>query len=289
MVFSMAASYSTSHPPSLSHSQFFVHKNSHAENGDSIRESLPISIVIPTLNEATVLARTLCRVSTLCPSPQEIILVDGGSRDDTVAIAKAACSTTLAAIPTQILVAEKRGRGIQMNRGAKAATGEVICFLHADTLVPDDLLSVIHATLGDRHCVGGGFISLMAGRTHIRWGITIHNVLKTYYAPLLFRPHLFFRGLRILFGDQAMFCRRQAFWDCGGFDESLPLMEDADLCRRLYRQGRLKLVNRTVQVSDRRVAKLGVLKANWIYFYIGFLWGLGVSARYLKQFYDDIR
>ncbi len=241
------------------------------------------------LNEATVLERTLGLVGALCPPPHEVILVDGGSGDETMAIATKSCSTTLATIPTQLLHTTSPGRGIQMNQGAKAATGDVLCFLHADTLVPDDLLAVIEETLGDRHCVGGGFISLMAGKTNVRWGITLHNVLKTYYAPLLFRPHQFFQGLRIMFGDQAMFCRRHAFWVCGGFDESLPLMEDADLCRRLYRQGRLRLVNRTVQVSDRRVAKLGVLKANWIYFYIGFLWGLGVSAQYLKKFYDDIR
>lgn len=259
------------------------------EHGDANREAIAISIVIPMLNEATVLARTLRCVSMLRPLPQEVILVDGGSDDDTVAIAKEVCSTALASISTQILSTTTRGRGIQMNQGAKAASGDVICFLHADTLVPDDLISVIEATLGDRHCVGGGFVSLMTGKTSIRWGITIHNVLKTYYAPLLFRPHQFFRGLRILFGDQAMFCRRRAFWDCGGFDESLPLMEDADLCRRLYIHGRLRLVNRAVQVSDRRVAKLGVFKANWIYFYIGFLWGLGVSARVLKKSYDDIR
>lgn len=251
--------------------------------------SVSVSIVIPMLNEAALLARTLRHIGALCPAPLEVILVDGGSDDGSVAIAQTACTTSLAHIPTHILTTATCGRGLQMNCGAKAASGEVLCFLHADTLVPDDLMALIMATLGDRHCVGGGFISLMAGQTQICWGVTLHNVLKTYYAPLLFRPHLFFRGLRVFFGDQAMFCRQQAFWGCGGFDESLPLMEDADLCRRLYRWGRLRLVNRTVQVSDRRVAKLGILKANWIYFYIGFLWGLGVSARYLKQFYDDIR
>jgi GT2 family glycosyltransferase len=86
-----------------------------------------------------------------------------------------------------------------------------------------------------------------------------------------------------------MFCRRNDFWDCGGFDRELPIMEDADLCLRLFRLGKIRLVNRVVQSSDRRVAKLGVLKANAIYFYIGYLWGIGVSANYLKKFYQDIR
>jgi GT2 family glycosyltransferase len=73
----------------------------------------------------------------------------------------------------------------------------------------------------------------MVGAETTRWGISLHNYLKTYYAPLLFRPHLFFRGLRLLFGDQVMFCRRADFWDCGGFNEALPIMEDGDLCLRL--------------------------------------------------------
>ena len=86
-----------------------------------------------------------------------------------------------------------------------------------------------------------------------------------------------------------MFCRRSDFWNCGGFDPELPIMEDADLCLKLFNYGRIYLVDRIVQSSDRRVAKLGWFKANLIYFYIGFLWAFGVRATYLKQFYEDIR
>jgi GT2 family glycosyltransferase len=145
-------------------------------------------------------------------------------------------------------------------------------------------------TLADPQVVCGGFISLMAGEKTTRWGVSLHNYLKTYYAPLLFRPHLFFfKGLRLLFGDQVMFCRRTDFWECGGFDSNLPIMEDAALCLKLVRRGRMRLLNRVVQSSDRRLAKLGTLKANFIYVWVGFLWGLGVSATSLKRFYADIR
>jgi hypothetical protein len=145
-------------------------------------------------------------------------------------------------------------------------------------------------TLADPQVACGGFISLMVGETTTRWGVSWHNYLKTYYAPLLFRPHLFFlKGLRLLFGDQVMFCRRTDFWHCGGFDPNLPIMEDADLCLKLVRRGRIRLLNRIVQSSDRRVAKWGSLKANLIYLWVGFLWGLGVSATYLKRFYADLR
>lgn len=208
--------------------------------------------------------------------------MDGGSEDETVEIAKAS--------NIQVLQCEQRGRSRQMNFGAKAATGDILCFLHADTWVPDDIVAVMQQTLNDPRVTGGGFISLMSGPTNTRWLISLHNFLKTYYAPLLYKPHLFFfRGLRVLFGDQVMFCRRSDFWDCGGFDETLPIMEDADLCLRLNQKGRIRQVNRVVQSSDRRVAQWGSLKATAIYLYIGLLWGFGVSATYLKKFYQDMR
>ena len=243
--------------------------------------SSEVSIIIPTLNESSFLKKTLDNLALIDPPPKEIIVVDGGSQDDTVEIARRAN------IPVSI--SSKPGRSIQMNLGAKAARGNFLCFVHADTIVPHDLTILIEKTLSDRTIACGGFISLMNGRERTRWGISLHNYLKTYYAPLIFRPHLFFRGLRILFGDQVIFCRRRDFEDCGGFDISLPIMEDADICMKLLRYGKTSLLNRVVLSSDRRVAKWGWFKANAIYLCIGCLWGLGVSATYLKQFYEDIR
>lgn len=240
-----------------------------------------VSIIIPTFNEGSCLERTLRNLSVLEPSAAEILVVDGGSEDETIAVAHRA--------GVKVIVSQQRGRSQQMNQGAAAATGEFVCFLHADTLVPDDLVTVIQQTLADQTIAGGGFISLMVGAQTTRWGISLHNYLKTYYAPLLFRPHLFFKGLRLLFGDQVMFCRRADFWNCGGFDNNLPILEEADLCLKLVRRGKLHQVNRVVHSSDRRVAHWGTLKATAIYLYIGFLWGFGASPAYLKQFYEDIR
>lgn len=240
-----------------------------------------VSIIIPTLNEAACLERTLRQLSILNPAAWEVLVVDGGSQDETVAIALTS--------KTRVISSTTAGRSVQMNLGAEAATGDILCFLHADTLVPDDIVAVIQKTLCDRKIVGGGFISLMAGSHQTRWGFSLHNYLKTYYAPLLFRPHLFLKGLRLLFGDQVIFCRRTDFSECDGFDAELPIMEEADLCLKLVRRGKIKLVNRIVESSDRRVANWGELKAIAIYFSIGFLWGFGVSAKFLKQFYEDIR
>ena len=241
-----------------------------------------VSIIIPTLNESKLLARTLRQLTILDPPAKEVIVVDGGSDDETVAIAQQYATT--------IVKTKQARRSIQMNAGAKRANGDILCFLHGDTIVPTDAVSVIVATLSDPTVAAGGFISLMTGKTTTRWSTSLHNYLKTYYAPLLFRPRLFFQqGLRLLFGDQVMFCRQTDFFACGGFDSAAEIMEEADLCIKLAQKGRIKQVNRTVQSSDRRVAKWGPIKANLIYLAIGMLWGIGVSATTLKRFYENVR
>ncbi|MBW4511428.1 MAG: TIGR04283 family arsenosugar biosynthesis glycosyltransferase [Scytonematopsis contorta HA4267-MV1] len=248
-----------------------------------------LSIIIPTLNEATTLKRTLNQLTLLNPPVKEIIVVDGGSHDSTTKVAENCFQYFPDEIEVKLINCERSGRSIQMNHGVSFATGDTICFLHADTYLPDDVVAVIEQSLSDKRVIAGGFISLMTGLQTTRWGISLHNYLKTYYAPLLFKPHLFFQGLRLLFGDQAIFCRRAEFLAVGGFDETLPIMEEGDLCLKLCKKGQIRLVNRIVTSSDRRVAHWGAWKATAIYLYIGMLWGIGVDANYLKKFYEDIR
>lgn len=241
-----------------------------------------VSIIIPTLNEESYLGSSLRHLSVLDPPVHEIIVVDGGSRDETLQIA---LSQDVIVLQSQI-----SSRSMQMNQGAFAATGTILCFLHADTQVPSDLVRIMSTTLADSVIACGGFVSLMVGSTSVRWGISLHNFLKTYYGPMIFRPYLFwFKGMRLLFGDQVMFCRKTDFIASGGFDPTLPLMEDADLCLRLVQRGRIHLVNRVVQSSDRRVAKWGAWKATFLYCLIAISWGLGVSPVVWKHFYEDVR
>ena len=239
-----------------------------------------VAIIIPMLNEAAALPRLLRCLWALDPAPAEVVAVDGGSADASVAIAEAA--------GLRVVRDGARGRAAQVNRGVAAVSSPVVCILHADTLLPDDALAVMRRTLADPRTVLAGFIPLISGPDRVRWGTSLHNWAKTWYAPLLFRPHLFLRGGRLLFGDHAMFFRRADFLAVGGCDPALRVMEDADLCVRLCRLGRVRLVNRVVITSDRRVAAWGALRANWVYLSVGVRWGLGRRER-LHEHYPDVR
>ena len=237
-----------------------------------------VSIVIPMLDEAAALPRLIRVLASLDPAPLEILAVDGGSRDDSVAIAEAAGWR---------VIRSPAGRGIQVNTGVAAAAAPVVCVLHADTLPPDDMIAVIARVMADPRNALAGFTPLIAGET-TRWGTSFHNWIKTWYAPLLVRPHLFLRGVRLLFGDHAMFFRRADFLAVDGCDPGLPVMEEADLCIKLARLGRVRLINRVVHTSDRRIAAWGPLKANWIYFKVGILWAFGARGR-LERHYPHVR
>jgi glycosyltransferase involved in cell wall biosynthesis len=152
---------------------------------------------------------------------------------------------------------ETRGRAAAINRGVQEATAPIICVLHADTLLPDDAVAVMRRVLADPGTALAGFTPLLSGPDQVRWGTSFHNWIKTWYAPLLFRPQLFLRGVRLLFGDHAMFFHRADFLTVGGCDPTLLVMEEADLCIRFHRLGRTCLVNRVVITSDRGVKLCG--------------------------------
>ncbi|KLI64413.1 glycosyltransferase [Aurantiacibacter marinus] len=238
-----------------------------------------VSIVIPMLEEERALPALVEHIAKLDPAPAEVLAVDGGSNDRSTALAEAAGWR---------VVQTEAGRGRQINAGVAAAREDFVVVLHADTVPPVDMVAVIARTLSDSRISLAGFTPVLRGPEKTRWGTTAHNFAKTWYAPLLFRPHLFVKGCRLLFGDHAMFFRQTQFLECGGCDPEAKVMEEADLCIRMTRFGRVKLVLRTVETSDRRIAEWGALKANWIYLKVGFLWGIGAKKR-LERYYPDVR
>jgi len=239
-----------------------------------------VTILIPMLNEEIALPKTLECVKSMEPPADEILIVDGGSSDASIEIAKAAGLSVIAA-PT-------KGRGAQINYGVEQAKGDIVCVLHADSILPVDAVAEMRATMADGKTALASFTPRIAGPKGTRWGSTLHNWIKTWYAPLVARPHLFIRGVRLLFGDHAMFFRRMHFLEIGGCDERVVVMEEADLCIKLARFGKIRMIPRWVWTSDRRITQWGRWRANWIYVKVGLMWAAGARER-LADEYPDIR
>ncbi|MDA9918599.1 glycosyltransferase [Erythrobacter sp.] len=239
-----------------------------------------VSIVIPVFNEELGLPDTLTALEKLNPKPSEILVVDGGSEDRTVRVAEEA--------GVRCIISPKKGRGAQVNFGASQAQNEIVCVLHADTILPIDAVTVIQQTLADRRIALASFTPRVVGEKGTRWGSTLHNWVKTWYIPMLARPRDFLRGARLLYGDHAMFFWQSDFLRVGGCDERAAIMEEAELCLKLAKIGRVKIVPRWVLTSDRRIARLGRWRANWLYCKVGVLWAMG-KREALGDQYHDIR
>lgn len=236
---------------------------------------------MPIYNEARGLPETIDGLAALNPQPDEILIIDGNSDDDSMDIAQAA--------GMKIIASPKRGRAAQINLGVKSANGDIICVLHGDSILPIDAVSVMKNIMADKNYALAGFTPRIAGPSGTRWGSSLHNWLKTWYTPLLFRPYLFFRhGVRLLYGDHAMFFRRNDYLAVGGCDERVAVMEEADLCIKLSRFGKTKILMRWVWTSDRRIAQWGRWRANYIYLKVGLMWAFGARER-LADHYPDVR
>ena len=195
-----------------------------------------VSVIIPTFNEAESLAATV--ESARCPFIEgEIIVVDGGSSDGTAALAAGAGCRVIEGAPRQ--------RATQMNLGARAASGDVLLFLHADTRLQPGALLAIRETLRDPRVVGGAFVRRYDSDS---------RVLAVTCRLAALRNRVF--GWHL--GDQAMFVRGHIFQRCGPFAE-VDRFEDLDLSRQMAKCGRLVTLRPPVISSARRFARLGPL------------------------------
>lgn len=200
-----------------------------------------LSVVIPTLDEAAELPVTLARTVPL-DGVAEVIVSDGGSTDGTPDLARAGGARVVTGPP---------GRGGQLRRGAQAAVGEVVVFLHADTWLPADAAGVIRRLLARPGTVGGGF------RKAFRDGTAVIRLAAAW------RSMVFTRVTGRFFGDQAVFVRRDVLEAADGVPD-VPLMEEFELARRLVRHGRLRLAPATVLTSARRFGSHGLLRTWWL-------------------------
>ncbi|MBW2462703.1 MAG: glycosyltransferase family 2 protein [Deltaproteobacteria bacterium] len=226
-------------------------------------EAIRLSAIIPTWCETDGIAAAVRAAAQVA---DEVIVVDASSPDDTADRARNAGA--------RVFIAPK-GRGPQLDAGARAATGDVLLFLHADVRLPAAGRGAMHAALADPEVLGGNFRLVFTPRSGWSWAFSAANDIRR-------------RALSIYYGDSALFVRRRVFDDLGGFG-ALPVMEDYAFIRRLEAAGRTAYI-RDVEVtaSSRRFARAPVRTA--------LIWGLmqglyssGVPVSVLSRLYADIR
>lgn len=216
------------------------------------------SVIIPALNEENNILRTLLSIKKQ-QGDFEIIVVDGGSTDQTAEIAR----------PHASVISSERGRAVQMNAGARLASGEILLFLHADSILHCDAFDHLSRVLKDPEIIGGTF------------------TLRFDSDKLLLRFYTFFTRFKFRYfhyGDQGIFVRRSTFEQFGGFKE-IPIMEDIDFIRRMHKRGRVALIRLPVTTSARRFLKRGLLRQQLLNTILVSLYVLGVKPETLSRWY----
>jgi rSAM/selenodomain-associated transferase 2 len=221
-----------------------------------------ISVIIPVLNEEGTIGRCLDQFRDT--RGVEVIVVDGGSTDRTREV-------TAGHGFVRWIVSSHTGRAPQMNLGAGTATGEVLLFLHSDTVLPGRAIPMILLSLEDPEVVGGRFrLGLSEETGAFRW-IAALSTLRSRY-------------LGITYGDQAIYVRRKAFEDVGGFPP-LQLFEDSEFCTALARTGRFVMLDAAARSSTRRWRRWGIARTVAWMWALRLLYSLGVSDRRLVRWY----
>jgi rSAM/selenodomain-associated transferase 2 len=221
-----------------------------------------LSIIVPMLNEAPALPDLLEHLLPLRRDDVEVVLVDGGSEDGSVAIATRAGFE---------IVRAERGRARQMNAGAAAARGDVLLFLHADTRLPDGAIQLIAAALADGRHVWGRF--------DVRFDLRTWTMDAT-----AFLMNLRSRLSGIATGDQALFMTRTTFDAVGGFPDQ-PLMEDVEITSRLRRRSRPACIRRPVLTSARRWQSRGPWRTILLMWRLRLAYWFGASPADLERQY----
>ena len=227
-------------------------------------QTLPtISVIIPILNEAKILGKTL---SQLQPElgPHELIIVDGGSSDSSVCIAEQ-YGEVLTSVP---------GRAKQLNAGAAAATGDILLFLHADVWLETGALAAVEAALSAGY-IGGGFRQKIDGKCILYRLIEIAGNIRGKY-------------LKVFYGDSGIFLPRPTFEKIGGFPD-VPILEEMEFSKGLRKLGKTTLIGPHIHLSARRWEAKGIIRTtvnNWL---ITFLYFLKFSPSQLAKLYRHIR
>lgn len=223
-----------------------------------------ISIIIPVLNEAALITQTLLTLQPLRAVGHELIVVDGGSSDGTMALAKP--------LADQIILSS-RGRSQQMNAGARIAQGEILLFLHSDTLLPKGADQLIIREMEKRRKIWGRFDVCLSGR---------HFLFRIVELLMNLRSRI----TGIATGDQTIFVQRKLFEMVGGFP-NIDLMEDIALSRLLKRYGPPLCLWQRVVTSSRRWESKGIFRTIFLMWSLRMAYFYKADPRQLAQFYES--
>lgn len=222
-----------------------------------------ISVIIPVWNEAPLIADAVTSARAFA---EEVIVVDGGSSDDTVSVAQATGARVLSA-PT--------GRGPQLHAGAQAATGDVLLFLHADARLPAAARQAIASSLSDRRVIGGNFLIEFFPSSWFTRFLAPFNDLRR-------------RVTRRYYGDSGIFVGRDAYRRLGGFP-SYPLMEDYDFSSRMEQAGPCAYIRHIRVAASARRFQGRELRTLLLWMALQVLYWFRVPPRLLDKAYPDIR
>ncbi len=232
---------------------------------NSVVLAVMISVIIPTYNEEAAIAGTIHYLKDNSGiAIKEIIVADGGSLDNTIYSARQAGAT--------VITCTTKGRAAQMNAGAAMATGDILYFLHADTLPPKDF--AIQVTQAHKAGYLMGCYRLQFDYHH--WFLKA-NSWFTRFDVNAFR-----------FGDQSLFADKKIFTLSGGFNEKLIMLEDQEIITRLRKHGEFIVTPATVITSSRKYIRNGIYKTQAVYFIIYFLYRLGFSQQRLLRLYRKL-
>ncbi len=222
-----------------------------------------ISVIIPILNEAKILEKTLSQLQPELEN-HELIVVDGGSNDGSVRIAE----------KYGRVVVSDRGRAKQLNAGAEAAVGDILVFLHADVWLEFGAFNAVETALSSGY-VGGGFLQKIDGKSLLYRLIEITADLRG-------------KILKLFYGDSGIFVKRTDFHRIGGFPD-VPIMEEMGFSKALRGLGKTKMVKPRIHISARRWERNGIIRTTSINWFITVLYFLGFSLERLTKLYQDIR
>lgn len=225
---------------------------------------MKLSVIVPTFNEEAVIEATLRRAVDAL-TPHELIVADGCSRDGTVANAR----------PYATVLTLEMTRGAALNHAAAVATGDVLLFLHADTIPPMGAATAIEGALQDAGVIGGAFRLRFDHPGRLATLLASHVNLRSSLS-------------NIFFGDQALFVRRDVFMRAGGFRD-WSVMEDMEILARLRPHGRLALLDEEVVTSTRRHRRNGWVKTIGTVWIMTLLHRLGVSGQAMSEWYKPQR